>query len=534
MTDDFSIRQAIDHIQAGRIRVPAFQRGFVWDPDRVAYLMDSLFKGYPIGSLLLWRTRERLRTERQLGPYELPAQDPDYPIDYVLDGQQRLTSVFGVFQTEADPVEAEDWLPVYFDYRADVDAQESQFVALASDQVDPDRHFPLNTLFDSVSYRQATQAFDVETAEVVDNMQAQFKEVKLPVHTFETDDRASVGIVFERVNRMGVELDTFQLLSAWTWSEDFDLQERFEDLAERLGPFGFGDVGDDTNLLLRCCAAIVARDASPAALVSLSGAEVRRRFDEIVNGIEGAIDFLRSNLHVYSLKNLPYSTLLVPLSVFFASPNGKGVKVTDDARAEIVRWFWRACFTRRYSSGVLRNLKIDIDRAAQLGEGNDQDSELADIGGVIAMNIFSDSRFIVTSVNTKTFVLMLAQEDPLSFVSGSPVMLEDVLRDYNRSEFHHVYPRSYLNKTGVESSDANRLVNFAFVSAQDNKTLGGVAPSEYRVHMSEATIPDILEHALCPESTFVDDYDQFKRDRNDILLRRAFELLDFPWPFGDA
>jgi uncharacterized protein with ParB-like and HNH nuclease domain len=87
-----SIDDALSSLLGGRIRIPAFQRGFVWDADRVAFFMDSLYKGYPFGSLLFWRTRQPLRTERKLGPYELPPGDPDYPIDYVLDGQQRLTS----------------------------------------------------------------------------------------------------------------------------------------------------------------------------------------------------------------------------------------------------------------------------------------------------------------------------------------------------------------------------------------------------------------------------------------------------------
>jgi uncharacterized protein with ParB-like and HNH nuclease domain len=93
---DLSIRSILNQIPAGQIRVPAFQRGFVWDADMVAFLMDSIYKGYPFGSILLWRTKEQLRFERKLGPFALPERDPDLPIDYVLDGQQRLTSIFGV------------------------------------------------------------------------------------------------------------------------------------------------------------------------------------------------------------------------------------------------------------------------------------------------------------------------------------------------------------------------------------------------------------------------------------------------------
>jgi hypothetical protein len=157
---DLSIRQVLDQVYGGRIRIPAFQRGFVWDPDKVAYFMDSLYKGYPFGSILLWRTKQPLKSERDLGPYTIPERDPDYPIDYVLDGQQRLTSIFGVFQTElAEIGDPEGWLPIYFDHQADPDVQEPQFMALTPGEVDPTRHFPLQTLFDSTAYRSATEPF---------------------------------------------------------------------------------------------------------------------------------------------------------------------------------------------------------------------------------------------------------------------------------------------------------------------------------------------------------------------------------------
>src|SRR3990172_5528987 len=103
------LRRLIERTLAGEIRVPAFQRGYVWTPEGVAFLMDSIYRGYPIGSLLLWRTKEQLTKEKDLGPFELPDPKADWPIDYVLDGQQRLTSIFGVFQTEFPPVETGDW-----------------------------------------------------------------------------------------------------------------------------------------------------------------------------------------------------------------------------------------------------------------------------------------------------------------------------------------------------------------------------------------------------------------------------------------
>src|SRR6516164_4510184 len=171
---ELTIREILDLVPRGQIRVPAFQRGFVWDPDQVAYLMDSIYKLYPFGSLLLWRTREQLRHERNLGPFALPDRNPDYPVDYVLDGQQRLTSIFGVFQSDIEPDPSIPWADVYFDLSADVHAQESQFLALQRDEVDLRRHFPLKTLFNPIPYRRATEQLSDPDVIRIDDMQARF------------------------------------------------------------------------------------------------------------------------------------------------------------------------------------------------------------------------------------------------------------------------------------------------------------------------------------------------------------------------
>lgn len=519
---DLTIREILDLVPRGQIRVPAFQRGFVWDPDQVAFLMDSIYKQYPFGSLLLWHTREQLRHERSLGPFRLPDRNPDYPIDYVLDGQQRLTSIFGVFQSDIQPDPAVPWDDVYFDLAADVHAQESQFVALPLTEVDPRRHFPLRTLFNSIPYRRATEQLGDQDIIRIDEMQARFKESRIPFQLLTTEDRARVAIVFARINRTGVPLDTFQLLAAWTWSEEFDLQRKFDDLRDDLSRFGFAGVGEDSDLILRCCAAVLAGDASPTTLVGLRGSDVRARFEEVVNGLMGAIDFLKTNLQVQALANLPFSTLLVPLSVFFAAPDQQHIRMTDAQRQRLLRWFWRCCFSRRFSSGVLRNLKEDIGAMTQLKA--ERPNTLGDFPVLVTTQFFDQNAFRVNTVNTTTFVLMLAQKRPLNFISGQPVALADVLRDYNRSEFHHLFPRAFLTARSVPPAEQGPLANFAFLSKADNAALGGVAPSVYRERMPQQ-VDNILEAAICPPSLFADDYQTFLRDRSLQLEAFANRLI---------
>ena len=113
--------------------------------------------------------------------------------------------------------------------------QEVQFVPLSPDEVNTSEHFPISTLFDSVQYRRATENLPDEVKAEIDKLQETFKEVIVPVQLMETDNKSIVAIVFERINRAGVPLDSFQLLTAWSWSTDFDLQEKLDELSGEIG-----------------------------------------------------------------------------------------------------------------------------------------------------------------------------------------------------------------------------------------------------------------------------------------------------------
>ncbi len=520
----FSIRQLTDDILKGAVRIPAFQRDFVWDFDHVAYLMDSIYKQYPFGSLLFWRTKNRLASDKKLGSFQLPAAPDEYPVYYVLDGQQRITSIFSVFQTELQPTGAK-WPEIYFNIVSDHDYQESLF----SPQEAPDleRHFPLSCLFDPVKYRQATDRFAnaPDVLRAIDNLQARFKEVAIPVQILTTEERSSVAIVFERINRMGMELDTLQLLSAWTWNEDFDLLDAFRDLKDELEDFGFAGVGDDTNLILRCASAILTGDSSPDRLIDVKGAQVRDSFPAVRNGILGAIDFFRKQLRVANLKCLPYPSLLTPLAVFFAEPDGKDVRYDAATHRVIKRWFWRSCFSRRYNSQPKKTTQRDIEAFTKLKNG--KASNLDDIPIDMTEGFFDRNVFKLSSATTKSFILMLINANPRSLLSGADVDVDRVLQKYNRGEFHHLFPRALLKENGVEEDRINCLANFAVISGADNRKISRKRPSEYRnlCVAENALLNPILEGALCPPSLFNDNYDEFLKDRSKMLFTRASEHI---------
>ena len=375
MADPLTIRRLIDRITSGDIRIPAFQRDFVWETEQVAFLLDSIYKGFPIGTVILWRTDARLASEKDLGSFKLPEPAKDYPVNYVLDGQQRLTSLFSTFQTDLKP-QSLDWVDIYFDLGASDNVQESLFHALQPEETDPTRHFPVKTLFDTVGYRRATAALDEETLKRVDDMQARFKEYLIPNETFESSDRNKVAIVFERINRAGTRLDVFELLSAWSWSEDFDLVLKFAELQEKIATHGFDDLVDDKDLQLRICAGVITGETSPSKILDLQGEDIRNQFVKIEKGILGAIDFLNREIGVKHFRMLPFPGILVPLSCFFATTKSDGVNYSSSQKANLLRWFWRAVFGRRFSSDVNERQAADIAEMNRLREKPDYQLKL--------------------------------------------------------------------------------------------------------------------------------------------------------------
>lgn len=528
MSEPLPLRKSIERILDGTIRIPGFQRKFIWEPKSAALLMDSIFKGFPFGSVLLWRTRTALKTEKHLGGFELPDPEKDYPVDYVLDGQQRLTSIFATFQATLDPPaeNPEVWLPVYYDFEAEHDAQGTRFVALQTSEVEatPDRYFPLRSFFDPVAFSAMTKHLTPDRNVEIVNVQSRFQEALIPVETFESEDRTNVAIVFERVNRMGVELTMFELLTAWTWSEEFDLQERFMSLAEEFEDFGFGSVGSDNDLMLRCCSAILQGDPAPESLVNINGTDVRSSFEVVEKALRLSIDFLRTNVGVRHLKFLPYASQLIPLAAFFSKRQSDAI--TDAERTVLLRWFWRSSFGHRYSGNPGRNIKSDVEAAMELRMDATSIS-LGDVPVNLDVAYFLGNQFNSRTVATKTMILLLASLGPKSFISGQNVKLDVVLSEPNRHEYHHCFPRNFLKQlpTPPEDKQINALANFAIISRAENRKISDRRPSAYRADMP-ADIDAIKRGALLPDALFLDNYDHFVKERAQLLLDKANKLCD--------
>src|SRR5690606_867629 len=166
--------------------------------------------------------------------------------------------------------------------------QESAFLALDDVEVDKERHFPVKTFFDSVAYRHATSVLSEENQIKIDEVQRKFLTYIIPDIVFETDDMQNVAIVFERINRAETELNVFELITTWRWSENFDLVDKFNDLQIEISEHGYDELTNDRDLQLRITAGIIRGDTSPKTILDLGGDEIRNNFSKVRNGIIGA------------------------------------------------------------------------------------------------------------------------------------------------------------------------------------------------------------------------------------------------------
>ena len=114
----------ISNIEQGLIKIPQFQRKFVWSLEQTANLLDSIIKGYPIGTFILWETNERLRSVRNIGDIDLPETPDGHVVQYVLDGQQRMTSLYVSMKgakISNDGGNIIDYSEIYVDFTAEQD-----------------------------------------------------------------------------------------------------------------------------------------------------------------------------------------------------------------------------------------------------------------------------------------------------------------------------------------------------------------------------------------------------------------------------
>ena len=210
------IDRIIKRIDDGDIKIPAFQRGFVWKQNQVIDLLESIVNEYPIGSVLLWKSSERLKSTRNIAGYEIPEKDTTYPVNYTLDGQQRMASIYGVFSQLIEQEDDHgnynpnlDIFEIYYDF------ENKKFIGKA-EIAQENKTIHLRKLLNVTTLITALGILNKEYHSAAQELASQFLNYEIPVVTIENRSREDVGIIFERINNTGTRLSALDLMTAWT------------------------------------------------------------------------------------------------------------------------------------------------------------------------------------------------------------------------------------------------------------------------------------------------------------------------------
>lgn len=315
-------------------------------------------------------------------------------------------------------------------------------------------------------------------------------------------------------------INIFELLSAWSWSEQFDLVEKFDILQDNIADHGFEDFCNDRDLQLKTCAGIISGKTTPKSIMDLKGDEIRSRFDEIEKGILGALDYLKRELHIKHFKMIPFPALLVPLSAFFATNKSEGVSYTAKQNAVIKKWFWRAMFNRRFSSDVNERQSTDITNMIALR--NDENYDFRFSKDEIKFD-FIKSNFSSVNANSKTFILLLNSITPLSLLSGAKIDLDKVLKKASKHEYHHIFPKKYLES--LNENDVNSLANICFLTRSDNNNIRDAAPHDYIKKIEASKKDEYLNSSFIPLNFDTLNYKEFLQARVELLESYARKLM---------
>ncbi|MEZ4939357.1 MAG: DUF262 domain-containing protein [Saprospiraceae bacterium] len=147
--DVIRIEELVIGVRTGDIKLPKFQRPFIWNKQDILKLWDSIYKGYPIGSILLWLTKERLASERKIADLDINEREEEYPTNYLLDGQQRLSSLCGpLYWNRRD--KNSPWNIVF-------DVDKEIFIYPEDQKIE---YFPLNKLLNTSDFIKQCKTFE--------------------------------------------------------------------------------------------------------------------------------------------------------------------------------------------------------------------------------------------------------------------------------------------------------------------------------------------------------------------------------------
>ena len=587
-SDELPLAQLLDRAARGVLQLPDFQRGWVWDDDHIRSLLVSISLSYPIGAVMtLVAGNPDVNFKARLLEGVTPAATPA-PEMLLLDGQQRLTSLFQALKTR-DPVCTRDRRgnDLHRHYYASIDAcidptverEEEGIVSVPADRIvrsDFGRTieldlstrageiaaemFPLDLVLDGgetmdwqMAYLQTGPGDQTERFTkwkgFVDKVINPFVQYHVPtIDLVKSTPKEAVCQVFEKVNTGGVTLTVFELLTATYAAGDFELRKDWDARHERLAQHELLAGVDATTFLQivtllatydRRQSHLRARpedDKAPAVsckrreMLRLPLDDYRRWADVAERGLLRAIPFLHSH-RIFRYRDLPYATQLVPLGAVFGWLDDRADSYVSQQR--LGQWFWCGVLGEMYGGATETRFANDLeDCIAWLGGGADGSAPRT----VQAAQFQADRLLTLRTRNSAAYKGLYAlqmRQGGRDFKTGRPIDVNAYMED--AIDIHHVFPRNWCSSNSIESWVADCIVNKTALDAHTNRRIGGNAPSIYlsRIESGDGIEPHVLDgflrsHDIDPGALRRDDFPQFFNHRFESLLRHAERAMGKP------
>ena len=525
-----SIKQLHSLLKMGNFAVPKLQRAFVWNGLKAAKLLDSVYRGMPIGSLTIWDTSRKNKNLLRHSLHVLPPyEDHNKRIWFVLDGQQRLSVLYQIFEG-GERINANhktvDFDRVVFRVTEGDDNARFQYrKAVVGEWV------PVKTI---LSPYWRTQLGWLTTGQLnrVRRCREALHEYSVPILRVTSEEIDEARELFIRINSLGTPLGAAD--RAFSRASKFDLREIAERTWARL-PTSFQGLTHETLLQTRALLDGI-KDVGERAME-----EVVARWEKAIEGrhstaksfnsawerqrraIARSLDCLRLHFSVLDDGLLPSQYMVATLAVFFYH---RQAQPTDRQLREIRKWFWMTALGQRYSGrGFRDNILSDalfFKRLSIKGVARFPLTERLDPNDLDRASYGQRS-----SIADALYCLMIRQK-PRYVTNGHEIQLEEYASPANRKHKHHVFPKALLAGWGINARQANRVLNLCLISGEENSVFGARHPRNYLAATRERRyFARVMQSHLLPydERSAIWDqsvhrgYKAFIKERRRLIVR---------------
>lgn len=515
---DKSVSILLEELETGILGLPEIQRNYVWNKPQARDLIDSLYRQYPTGLILLWRPKElpKLR-DTSISPSPNRDREPDF---LILDGQQRLTSLKKVFTGDVSVYfHVKDEAFQIFSSKLKADplwVSVKDVLTKGAIQVWHDLRGKLNSLYDSVGENTLYKYLDNL------NRLERIKDYRYPVMVIHTDDYEEITESFIRINSKGTKLREAELAMAqlafhWPGS----LVEQFEKALDEYEQANFDLEG---RFLMRCYVAIATGQSGFKFLGDLwrrSVSELNDIWKKTKSALDHTINFIKNNAGLESSDWVPSANALIPLIAFFAVKNGR---TSDEDERGLLFWFYEATIHGRFTASVESKLDQDLK----------------------AIKTENPVKALITNIKRESATLEITPEMvegnyqrhpflPLLFAvvrgkgakdwfTGTVLSSTHVGGDH-QLDLHHIFPKSLLKKSGIfKPHEIDDLANIAFLSRKADVKISNSQPKDYLRKVERAR----LESQFIPpnESLWsIERFRDFLKERRNLITRALNDHL---------